>query len=140
MGMTLLAMISATEEAVSRARNGEGPTYIEAMTYRMSLHTTADDPTVYRDEKEVEPWEKRCPIRRFEIYLKNKGLLTPDTIQEITTSCEEEVLKARDKFYSMPSANPGEIFDHLYGSIPEELKQQREEYRNRLKDKGADYE
>jgi len=133
-------MICATEEATKRAKNGEGPTFIEAITYRMSLHTTADDPSVYRDEKEVEPWEKRCPIARFETYLKNKGLLTADTIQEVLESCEQEVIEARDTFYSMPPANPGEIFNHLYESIPEELKEQREEYFRRLKEKGIDYE
>jgi len=139
-GNDILAMICATEEATKRAKNGEGPTFIEAITYRMSLHTTADDPSVYRDEKEVEPWEKRCPIARFETYLKNKGLLTADTIQEVLESCEQEVIEARDTFYSMPPANPGEIFNHLYESIPEELKEQREEYFRRLKEKGIDYE
>jgi pyruvate dehydrogenase E1 component alpha subunit len=139
-GNDILAMVFAVDEAAKRARNGDGPTFIEAITYRMSLHTTADDPTVYRDEQEVLPWGKRCPITRFEIYLKNKNLLTNDSIQEITESCEQEVIAARDKFYSMPSANPGEIFDHLYEIMPEELSQQRDEYRKRLDDKGVDYE
>ena len=91
----------------------------------------------YRDKKEVEPWEKRCPIRRFELYLKNKGYLTPESMLEITESCDQEVLAARDTFYNMPSANPGEIFDHLYECMPEELKHQRDEYRKRLDDKGG---
>ena len=56
-GNDILAMMSATEEATNRARNGEGPTLIEAITFRMSLHTTADDPTVYRDENEVQIWK-----------------------------------------------------------------------------------
>ena len=139
-GNDILAMICATREATKRAKNGEGPTYIEAITYRMSLHTTADDPTVYRDEKEVEPWVRRCPISRFETYLKNKGLLSNESIQEILETCEEKVIEARDKFYGMPPANPKEIFDHLYESIPEELKEQREQYFNRLREKGIDYE
>ncbi len=137
-GNDILAMICATQEAANRARNGDGPTFIEAVTYRMSLHTTADDPTVYRDEKEVEPWHSRCPIARFETYLKNKGLLTNDAIQKILESCEEEVIKARDAFYEMPPANPSEIFDHLYESIPEELIDQRTEYLRRLRQKGED--
>ena len=95
---------------------------------------------MYRDEKEVEPWVRRCPISRFETYLKNKGLLSNESIQEILETCEEKVIEARDKFYGMPPANPKEIFDHLYESIPEELKEQREQYFNRLREKGIDYE
>jgi len=137
-GNDILAMICATTEAVERAKNGDGPTFIEAITYRMSLHTTADDPTVYRDEKEVEPWQKLCPISRFETYLKKKQLLTEESIQEILETCEKEVIEARDTFYAMPSANPKEIFDHLYERMPQELIHQRKEYLQRLRDKGVD--
>lgn len=139
-GNDILAMICATQEAVERAKSGEGPTFIEAITYRMSLHTTADDPKVYRDESEVEPWHCRCPITRFETYLKNKELLTEESIKEILESCEQEVIEARDKFYSMPAANPHEIFDYLYESMPNELKDQRDEYLRRLRSKGVDHE
>lgn len=139
-GNDILAMICTTQEAVQRAKNGEGPTFIEAMTYRMSLHTTADDPKVYRDESEVEPWHCRCPIKRFETYLKNKQLLTEESIKELLESCEQEVIEARDKFYSMPAADPCEIFDYLYESIPDELKDQREEYLRRLRNKGVNDE
>ena len=137
-GNDILAMMCATKEATDRARNGSGPTLIEAITYRMSLHTTADDPTVYRNEDEVTVWEKRCPIMRFATYLVNKGLLDVQTIEETLASCEEEAIVARDKFYAMDPADPTEIFDHLYESVPKELETQREEYLRRLRQKGID--
>jgi pyruvate dehydrogenase E1 component alpha subunit len=137
-GNDILAMMCATKEATNRARNGGGPTLIEAVTYRMSLHTTADDPTVYRDEDEVTAWEKRCPIMRFATYLVNKGLLDAQAIEETLASCEEEAIVARDKFYAMDAANPTEIFDHLYESVPKELQTQREEYLRRLRQKGIE--
>jgi pyruvate dehydrogenase E1 component alpha subunit len=136
-GNDILAMMCATKEATDRARNGEGPTLIEAVTFRMSLHTTADDPTVYRDDEEVKVWEVRCPISRFEIYLTKKGVLNSQAIEETRTSCEEEAMQARDAFYAMPPADPTEIFDHLYETIPNELHAQREEYMRRLRQKGV---
>jgi len=137
-GNDILAMIRATDEAAKRARSGEGPTLIEAITYRMSLHTTADDPKVYRDEEEVEPWKARCPILRFEIYLKKKGLLTDAEIELIKDTCEQKAIDARDEFYALPPAKAGEIFDHLYEELPQELKNQQKEYLKRLHDKGVD--
>ncbi|HIB01797.1 MAG TPA: thiamine pyrophosphate-dependent dehydrogenase E1 component subunit alpha [Phycisphaerales bacterium] len=137
-GNDILAMICVTNEAATRARAGEGPTFIEAVTYRMSLHTTADDPTVYRDDSEVVLWESRCPISRFEKYLTNKGLLDAEKVQEIADACEQEVLQARDNFYNMPPADSTEIFDHLYETLPEELRVQQQEYINRLRNKGVE--
>jgi len=69
-----LAVYLATRDAVKRARNGEGPTLIEAFTYRMLMHTTADDPTRYRDDNEVKSWEEKDPILRFKSYLESKKL------------------------------------------------------------------
>ena len=137
-GNDILAMMCATKEATNRARNGEGPTFIEAITYRMSLHTTADDPKVYRNDEEVKVWESRCPIKRFETYLANKGILDADSIEKMVTSCNDEAIQARDAFYAMPPADATEIFDHLFNTIPEELQKQKEEYLKRLHQKGVD--
>ncbi|NOX59098.1 MAG: thiamine pyrophosphate-dependent dehydrogenase E1 component subunit alpha, partial [Planctomycetes bacterium] len=68
-GNDVLAVYSATSKAVAKARAGGGPTLIECVTYRLSMHTTADDPTRYRDDKEVKEWEKRDPLIRFTKYL-----------------------------------------------------------------------
>ena len=137
-GNDILAMMCATKEATERARNGAGPTLIEAVTFRMSLHTTADDPTVYRNEDEVKMWESRCPILRFATYLTKKGLLDSGAIEETLAACEEDAIKARNAFYAMPPAKPEEIFDHLYESMPKELQAQREEYLRRLRQKGVE--
>ena len=136
-GNDVLAMIQAVRDAAILARGGGGPTLIEAMTYRMSLHTTADDPKVYRDDAEVEPWEERCPIRRLEIHLQRRSLLDAQSADTVREECDAEVLEARDRFRAMPPADPREIFDHLYGSIPPELQAQRDEYFRRLNEKGV---
>ena len=72
-GNDVIAVYKAAREAADRARNGEGPSLIEMITYRLSMHTTADDPKKYRTEEEVREWEKRDPITRFEKYLRRQG-------------------------------------------------------------------
>lgn len=137
-GNDVLAMIVAATEAVAHARAGKGPYLIEAVTYRMSVHTTADDPKVYRDEDDVKAWEAKCPIRRFEIYLKNKGVLDDAEIERIGKSCEQEVLDARESFRKRAKANPQEIFDYLYDTLPPELAEQKQAYLEKLKRKGVE--
>ena len=137
-GNDVLAMIVATTEAVQRARRGEGPTLLEAVTYRMSLHTTADDPKVYRDDKEVEYWETRCPLSRFEVYLKNKKILDDEAIEKLARECEQEVIEARERFRERANANPRGVFDDVYEKLPPELEDQKREYLSKLdrKDQG----
>ena len=74
-GNDLFAVCAATKEAVEKARSGEGPTLIEGVTFRFGPHTTADDPTKYRKEKEIEPWKPLDPMVRLRLYLKEKGSL-----------------------------------------------------------------
>ena len=74
-GNDLLAMVAVTREAVARAREGGGPTLIEAVTYRLTPHSTADDPKKYREETEVKAWEAREPLPRLRRYLEAKGLV-----------------------------------------------------------------
>src|SRR5262249_11240616 len=90
-GNDVLAVLVATRDAVQRARSGGGATFIECVTYRMSLHTTADDPKVYRAEDEVEKWQAKCPIARFEKYLISKGVLDQSDCERIAEDCEQEV-------------------------------------------------
>ncbi len=137
-GNDILAMMTAMTEACDRARAGEGPTLVEAITFRMSLHTTADDPTVYRDEALVEPWKDRCPIRRFESWLVRTGRLDPTDGERIRQECEQEVLEARSRFRETAQARPREAFDYLYADIPPELETQRMAYLRRLDRKGVE--
>ena len=137
-GNDILAMTVAVDQAARRARAGDGPTFIEAVTFRMSLHTTADDPTVYRAQELVDPWESRCPITRFETYLQRKGLLDSGAIDRIREECDGEVITARDRFRTNAVARPREIFDHIYGELPPELEAQKQAYLDRLERKGVE--
>jgi len=136
-GNDVLAMIVATTEAVDRARAGEGPTLIEAVTYRMGLHTTADDPKVYRSDDEVDTWKPKDPITRFEKYLSGKGLLDENTIERVGEECEQEVLDGRKRFRERAVAKPREVFEYIYDSLPPALQQQKREYLARLDRKGV---
>ncbi|MHC4447705.1 MAG: thiamine pyrophosphate-dependent enzyme [Planctomycetota bacterium] len=137
-GNDVLAMIVATNRAVQRARSGDGPTFIEAVTYRMSLHTTADDPKVYRDDDEVERWRPKCPIARFEKYLIGKDVLDEAAIERIGTDCEQEILDARERFRARAKARPREVFNFMYEKLPPELERQKREYFDKLDRKGID--
>lgn len=137
-GNDVLGMIAACTRAIEHARSGQGPFLVEAVTYRMSLHTTADDPKVYRGDDEVKAWETKCPIRRFEAYLKGKDLLDDAMIEQINEEIEKEVIVARERFRELAVVRPGEIFDFVYKELPADLHEQKAEYLERLKRKGVE--
>lgn len=137
-GNDVLGMIAACSRAIDHARSGGGPYLVEAVTYRMSLHTTADDPKVYRKEEEVKAWEGKCPIRRFENYLKARDLLDDEAIARLGEESEQEVLAARETFRKRAIARPKEIFDFVYEQLPADLQGQKAEYMERLKRKGVE--
>ncbi|MCP3905215.1 MAG: pyruvate dehydrogenase (acetyl-transferring) E1 component subunit alpha [Planctomycetes bacterium] len=137
-GNDVLAMIVATRRAVERARTGEGPTFIEAVTYRMGVHTTADNPKVYRDEAEVEQWKAKCPIARFERYLADRGILDAAGAEGVAEECEQEVLEARTQFYEQAVRQPREIFDYVFGELTPTLEAQKREYLAKLDRKGIE--
>jgi pyruvate dehydrogenase E1 component alpha subunit len=132
-GNDLLALYAATKEAVDRARNGGGPTLIESFTYRRGDHTTSDDASRYRSDKEVSEWEKKDPILRFRKYLEKKKLWDDEREKELFDEVQDEVERcvAKAEAYHKPSIE--DIFKHTYSEIPPELKdqmdclQQREE-------------
>jgi pyruvate dehydrogenase E1 component alpha subunit len=138
-GNDVLAMVVAAQEAVDRARAGDGPTLIEAVTYRMSVHTTADDPTRYRDDEEVEEWATRDPIDRFQRYLKDRGLLDDDAIAEIEDEIKDEIKEAvqtAEETMEAP-ADPLVMFDHIYADIPPFLQEQKEDLAEELERREA---
>ncbi len=137
-GNDILAMMTAMQEACDRARRGEGPTLVEAVTFRMSLHTTADDPTVYRDESLVEPWKARCPIARYEKWMIRCGLLKEADCTRIREECDQEVIEARAAFRAEATARPRDIFNHIYDELPPELVAQRMTYLRKLDRKGVE--
>lgn len=137
-GNDIFAVLIATQEAVDRARRGDGPTFIEAVTYRMGVHTTADDPKVYRRDEEVAAWEPKCPILRFERYLLAKGVIDRPGLDAVAAECEKEVNEARERFFARAVPKPREVFDYVYQDMPGELEEQRREYLRRLDRKGVD--
>jgi pyruvate dehydrogenase E1 component alpha subunit len=128
-GNDILAVYMAAQEAAQRARSGEGPTMIENVTYRMSVHTTADDPTRYRTDEQVEEWAKRDPITRFQKYLIAKGLLSEAQIDSLEEEIKTEIKKAEERFDAQVQklGDPLDMFDHAYAELPPTLVEQKEE-------------
>ncbi|MBS1262703.1 MAG: Pyruvate dehydrogenase E1 component subunit alpha [Calditrichaeota bacterium] len=127
-GNDALAVYKATKEALDRARNGEGPTLIEALTYRMLMHTTADDPKKYRPEQETEEWKKRDPLTRFRAYLVNKRIWDGDRDGELEETVKSEIDAAIEYYRNYADYKLDQPFDHQFGTIVETLEEQRAEY------------
>jgi len=132
-GNDILAVYAAAREAVDRARGGDGPTLIECVTYRLGMHTTADDPTKYRSEEEVKMWEQKDPLTRFTAYLRERNLLEEGLEQKV----DDEISEAVRRFEATPPADPRTVFDHVYAEMPPHLRAQREELARRLEEAGA---
>src|SRR6266511_2808443 len=133
-GNDVLAVYAASREAVDRARAGGGPTLIECVTYRLGMHTTADDPTKYRSEEEVKAWEQKDPLTRFRVYLEKKKLLDPTVEEQV----DEEIARGVERFEAMPPADPLEMFDHAYAELPSHVAAERTEIAARLQAPGGD--
>jgi pyruvate dehydrogenase E1 component alpha subunit len=134
-GNDVLAVYVAAKEAVDRARSGDGPTLIECVTYRLSVHTTADDPKRYRTEEDVQDWEKKDPIQRFQTYLKNKSLLTDERIQEIEDEIGAEIQEAVDRAEKQMDDLADKalaMFDHMYAEMSPYLQAQKDELAQEL--------
>jgi pyruvate dehydrogenase E1 component alpha subunit len=133
-GNDVLAVYAAAREAVDRARSGGGPTLIECVTYRMAVHTTADDPKRYRTEEEVEQWKKRDPITRFQNYLMDKGVLSEDKIAGLDAEVVEEIQSAIDRAEEQMKTlgDPIDMFKHAYAQMPPFLKEQKEAFAREL--------
>ena len=126
-GNDILAVYAAAQEAVARARAGGGPTLIECVTYRLLMHTTADDPKRYRSDEEVEQWSKRDPLPRFQNYLMDKGLLSEAEIKAVESEILDEIQAAVDHAEKQMEAlgDPMAMFDHAYAEMPAYLKEQK---------------
>jgi TPP-dependent pyruvate/acetoin dehydrogenase alpha subunit len=136
-GNDVLAVYKGVKDAVDRARSGEGPTLIEMVTYRLSMHTTADDPKKYRTEEEVREWEKRDPITRFEKYLRDKGILDDRKSQAVGEQVKTEISAAERRWSELVEKrlNPLDMFEHAYAELTPTLREQRETLKGELEQK-----
>lgn len=127
-GNDVLASYAATAWALERAKNGEGPALIEAMTYRMGAHTTADDPTKYRTELEEQDWTPRDPLARFRTYLRNEGVLTEGEEQRIAAEADAEAERVREAILASTSPAFSEHFANIYAEENTLVSAEREDY------------
>lgn len=126
-GNDLFAVYEAVKHAADRARAGEGPTLIEAVTYRVGPHTTADDPKRYRADEEGSDWTQRDPLERVRIYLSERGGWDEDWQKAIEAEASTEIDRAIGLAESMDPLAPGQILDAMFESLPIHLKAQRAE-------------
>ncbi len=136
-GNDLLAVYDVVHKAIERARNGEGPTLIEALTYRIGAHTTADDPTRYRRAEEVEQWQKRDPIERVRRFLYQQSQMTynPEDDQQLRQEVEIDVNQAAQEAQQQPSPAPDLFFEQTMAHLPPRLEAQREDARHFMSEK-----
>ena len=127
-GNDVLAVMAATRVALDRARRGGGPTFIEAVSYRMGPHTTADDPTRYRDPNELEDWAAKDPIARVAALLERKGLLTGDLQQQVKDKADAVAHEMRTGCTTMPDPEPLDVFKHVYSTPNSWLDRQQDHY------------
>lgn len=120
-----LACYKAISDALARARKGEGPSLIECVTYRLLMHTTADDPKKYRTKEEEESWWAKDPLIRFREYLKTKNILDDAKIKQIDEEIHAEVKQHVANFEAMGGFKPEAPFDHVYGTKHPVIEQQR---------------
>jgi 2-oxoisovalerate dehydrogenase E1 component alpha subunit len=113
-GNDVLAVYKTAREAVDRARRGEGPTLIEAKTYRLTAHSSDDDDRRYREREEIEEWRQKDPIVRFEKYLMENGVLDESGRDEISERIKAEVAEASEYAENAPFADPEDVLVGVY--------------------------
>ncbi|EMF7447189.1 pyruvate dehydrogenase (acetyl-transferring) E1 component subunit alpha [Vibrio parahaemolyticus] len=130
-GNDVVAMYDATMTALERARKGKGATLIEAVSYRLSDHTTADDATRYRNADDVQTAWQFEPVSRLKTFLINQGAWSDEQEQQWQSDCKEQVELAVERYLNLPQQAPETGFDYLYESLPQELHAQRDELINK---------
>lgn len=124
-GNDVLATYAVTQAALQRARDGQGPTFIEAYTYRMGAHTTTDDPTRYRLSDDVEHWKLKDPIARVEAYLRRNGMADDDFVAEVAAEADALGERMRRECHALPDPVARDIFTMVHAEQTAELAAQQ---------------
>ena len=127
-GNDVLATYAVTKAALQRARDGQGPTLVEAYTYRMGAHTTTDDPTRYRLSEDVEHWKLKDPIARVEVYLRRNGLADDAFLSEVAAEADALGERMRRECHALPDPSPLDLFDRVHVEKTAELAAQQAGY------------
>jgi len=127
-GNDVLAVMAATRSALDRAYNGGGPTFIEAVTYRMGPHTTSDDPTKYRSSEELDEWRAKDPISRIEKLFEARGLMTDELRERVKAKADSVGAELRANCITMPKPDPMSVFDNVLIERDPVLERQRSQY------------
>jgi pyruvate dehydrogenase E1 component alpha subunit len=135
-GNDIFAVYAVTREAVERARRGQGPSLIEAYTYRLGAHTTADDPTKYRDDAELAEWRPRDPLLRVQKYLQQRGQWSEAWEQQLVDACTVEVEQAMTEAAAVLPPPPQDMFRYMYATMTPPLLEQEAVLLASLQQKG----
>jgi len=131
-GNDVMAVYAATKMAAEKARKGGGPTLIEGVTYRLGAHTTADDPTRYRDEAEVlKTHVPKEPLVRLEKYLRHQKLLNDELVEQLKKEAKAEAIAAFEKAEKSPDPTLEDTFKYMFKEMPPLLKEQLETIKSR---------
>lgn len=128
-GNDLLAVYMVLGDAADRARRGEGPTFVEALTYRIGAHSTSDDPTRYRSDAEVESWKKKDPVDRLSKHLRLLGLVDDEFEAALDEELTAEIGRAVNEVEALGTPPRDSLFDDVYAELPRHLRDQRDELR-----------
>jgi pyruvate dehydrogenase E1 component alpha subunit len=123
-GNDLIAVRDVIGRALEKARTGGGPTLVEALTYRLSDHTTADDATRYRSAEELAGQWKQEPIVRLRNWLFERGAWSPEKEQALGKEVAAHVQKCVDAYLKTPPPGPEQMFEHLYAKLPKQYEEQ----------------
>jgi pyruvate dehydrogenase E1 component alpha subunit len=126
-GNDVLAVIQVTMEATERARAGEGPTMIEAITYRREGHSSSDDPSVYRDPTEPANWDRKDPLNRMRSFIKHRGLWSESLEKEISERHNDEITRAIGLSDQLGPPVVDTMFEDVYEELPWHLREQRDQ-------------
>jgi pyruvate dehydrogenase E1 component alpha subunit len=139
-GNDVLAVLAVTRAALARAREGSGPSLVEAYTYRMAPHTTSDDPSRYRLAADLETWKLKDPIERVKAYLSRHGVADSDFFAEVDAAADELAAHVREGCINLPTPDALSMFDHVYAGGSSLLDEERAQLASYLASFEADTE